>query len=92
LRFAETRRVPQDVVELQHYLAHPQPGEPVRATLGAGSRVPLWILGSSLFGAQLAAMLGLRPESSGSLTGFSRASRTISARRSSSVAGLPGGR
>jgi luciferase family oxidoreductase group 1 len=50
---------PQDVVELQHFLAEPQPGQAVRATPGAGSRVPLWILGSSLFGAQLAAMLGL---------------------------------
>jgi luciferase family oxidoreductase group 1 len=50
---------PQDVVELQRYLADPQPGQAVRATPGAGSRVPLWILGSSLFGAQLAAMLGL---------------------------------
>jgi luciferase family oxidoreductase group 1 len=50
---------PQDVVELQRYLANPQPGQAVRATPGAGSRVPLWILGSSLFGAQLAAMLGL---------------------------------
>src|SRR6267154_3046792 len=50
---------PQDVLELQHYLAEPQPGQAVRATPGAGSRVPLWILGSSLFGAQLAAMLGL---------------------------------
>jgi luciferase family oxidoreductase group 1 len=50
---------PQDVVELQHLLADPQPGQAVRATPGAGSRVPLWILGSSLFGAQLAAMLGL---------------------------------
>jgi luciferase family oxidoreductase group 1 len=50
---------PQDVVELQHFLADPRPGQAVRATPGAGSRVPLWILGSSLFGAQLAAMLGL---------------------------------
>ena len=50
---------PQDVVELQHYLAEPKPGQAVRATPGAGSRVPLWILGSSLFGAQLAALLGL---------------------------------
>jgi luciferase family oxidoreductase group 1 len=50
---------PQDVLELQHFLAEPQPGQAVRATPGAGSRVPLWILGSSLFGAQLAAMLGL---------------------------------
>ena len=50
---------PQDVVELQRYLAPAQPGQAVRATPGAGSQVPLWILGSSLFGAQLAAMLGL---------------------------------
>jgi luciferase family oxidoreductase group 1 len=50
---------PQDVVDLQGYLADPRPGQPVQATPGAGSRVPLWILGSSLFGAQLAAMLGL---------------------------------
>jgi luciferase family oxidoreductase group 1 len=50
---------PQDVVELQHYLADAQPGQGVQATPGAGSHVPIWILGSSLFGAQLAAMLGL---------------------------------
>jgi luciferase family oxidoreductase group 1 len=50
---------PQDVVELQRYLAPAQEGQLVQATPGAGSRVPLWILGSSLFGAQLAAMLGL---------------------------------
>src|SRR3954463_869241 len=50
---------PQEVVELQRYLADAQPGQLVRATPGAGSRVPLWILGSSLFGAQLAAALGL---------------------------------
>jgi len=50
---------PQDVLELQHYLADPKPDQSVRATPGAGTHVPLWILGSSLFGAQLAAMLGL---------------------------------
>jgi luciferase family oxidoreductase group 1 len=50
---------PQDVVELQRYLADPAPGQAVRATPGAGTKVPLWILGSSLYGAQLAAMLGL---------------------------------
>jgi luciferase family oxidoreductase group 1 len=50
---------PQEVVELQRYLADPVPGQRVQATPGAGARVPLWILGSSLFGAQLAAMLGL---------------------------------
>src|SRR5213596_1015376 len=50
---------PQDVLELQRFLAEPEPVQAVRATPGAGSRVPLWILGSSLFGAQLAAALGL---------------------------------
>lgn len=50
---------PRDVVELQHYLKEPEAGQRVVATPGAGTQVPLWILGSSLFGAQLAAMLGL---------------------------------
>jgi luciferase family oxidoreductase group 1 len=50
---------PDEVVELQRYLADAVPGQRVQATPGAGSRVPLWILGSSLFGAQLAALLGL---------------------------------
>ncbi len=50
---------PRDVVELQHYLRLPNEGQKVVATPGAGTNVPLWILGSSLFGAQLAAMLGL---------------------------------
>ena len=50
---------PQDVVELQYFLADPRPGQAVQATPGAGTHVPLWILGSSLFGAQLAAILGL---------------------------------
>jgi luciferase family oxidoreductase group 1 len=50
---------PQDVLELQHYLDDPKPGQEVRAIPGAGTKVPLWILGSSLYGAQLAAMLGL---------------------------------
>ncbi|HVU76516.1 MAG TPA: LLM class flavin-dependent oxidoreductase [Gaiellaceae bacterium] len=50
---------PQDVVELQRYLADAVPGQAVQATPGAGTKVPLWILGSSLYGAQLAAMLGL---------------------------------
>lgn len=49
---------PRDVLELQSYFADDgQTG--IRATPGAGANVPLWILGSSLFGAQLAAMLGL---------------------------------
>jgi luciferase family oxidoreductase group 1 len=50
---------PRDVVELQHYLKKPQEGQQVTAVPGYGTEVPLWILGSSLFGAQLAAMLGL---------------------------------
>ncbi len=50
---------PRDVVELQHYLKEAEPGQRVMAIPGAGTRVPVWILGSSLFGAQLAAMLGL---------------------------------
>ena len=52
---------PRDVMELQHYLDEPQAGQPqqVKAIPGTGSKVPLWILGSSLYGAQLAAMLGL---------------------------------
>src|SRR5581483_11517575 len=50
---------PQDVLELQHYLADAEPGQLVRATPGEGTRVPLWILGSSLYGAELAALLGL---------------------------------
>ena len=50
---------PRDVVELQHYLGNPQPGQRVPAVPGAVTNVPLWILRSSLFGAQLAAMLGL---------------------------------
>ena len=50
---------PQDVVELQRFLADPWPGQLVQATPGAGTKVPLWILGSSLYGAQLAALLGL---------------------------------
>ena len=50
---------PQDVLELQALLAPPQPGQTILAVPGAGTEVPLWILGSSLFGAQLAAMLGL---------------------------------
>jgi luciferase family oxidoreductase group 1 len=50
---------PRDVVELIAYLDAPQPGQAVRAIPGAGTQVPVWILGSSLYGAQLAAYLGL---------------------------------
>ena len=50
---------PQDVIELLDYFEPEQPGQRVRAVPGTGLRVPVWILGSSLFGAQLAAALGL---------------------------------
>ncbi|WP_223646019.1 LLM class flavin-dependent oxidoreductase [Corallococcus sp. EGB] len=50
---------PQDVVELQNYFKDPVPGQAVRAVPGAGLHVPLWLLGSSTFSAQLAAALGL---------------------------------
>ncbi|HKW52955.1 MAG TPA: LLM class flavin-dependent oxidoreductase [Stellaceae bacterium] len=49
---------PQDVLELMAYF-RPEPGQPVQAVPGAGLDVPIWILGSSLYGAQLAAALGL---------------------------------
>lgn len=50
---------PQDVVELQRYFMEVQPGQAVQAVPGAGQHVPIWLLGSSLFSAQLAARLGL---------------------------------
>ena len=50
---------PRDVAELQHYFAEPETDQRVRAVPGAGLKVPLWILGSSLYGAQLAALMGL---------------------------------
>lgn len=49
----------QDVVELLHYFEPVQPGQAVRAVPGAGMDVPVWLLGSSLFSARLAAQLGL---------------------------------
>lgn len=50
---------PDDVLELQQFFEAAKQGQPVQAVPGAGLGVPLWILGSSLFGAQLAAILGL---------------------------------
>jgi luciferase family oxidoreductase group 1 len=50
---------PDDVMELMQYFAPVEPGQRVQAVPGAGLKVPIWILGSSLFGAQLAAALGL---------------------------------
>ena len=52
-------RFPEDVVELMGYLGDPDPSAPVAAHPGQGTHVPVWILGSSLYGAQLAAHLGL---------------------------------
>ena len=49
---------PQDVLELMAYFQAPR-GQQVRAIPGAGLKIPIWILGSSLYGAQLAAELGL---------------------------------
>lgn len=52
-------RFPQDVLELVAYFDDPAPEQRIRAVPGMGLKVPLWILGSSLYGAQLAAHLGL---------------------------------
>ena len=56
---AASDRFPQDVLELQALLGPPRADLPVQAVPGTDTNVPLWILGSSTFGAQLAAMLGL---------------------------------
>lgn len=56
---AAADRFPDDVLELQGYLTGPTRVPGVEATPGRGTDVPLYILGSSLFGAQLAAALGL---------------------------------
>ncbi len=50
---------PRDVLELRKYFEPAEPGQRIRAVPGEGQRVPIWLLGSSLFSAQLAAMLGL---------------------------------
>ncbi|HEY0707212.1 MAG TPA: LLM class flavin-dependent oxidoreductase [Polyangia bacterium] len=50
---------PDDVVELMSYLGPPSPDQAIQAIPGSNSNLPIWILGSSLFGAQLAAALGL---------------------------------
>ncbi len=56
---ASDDQFPRDVVELMHYFQPAEPGQRLQAVPGAGLDVPIWILGSSLFGAQLAAILGL---------------------------------
>jgi luciferase family oxidoreductase group 1 len=55
----EEESFPRDVMELQRYLDDPLPDQAVRAIPGAGTQVPIWLLGSSLYSAQLAAHLGL---------------------------------
>ena len=50
---------PNGVIELQNYFDNPKPETQVKATPGEGLKVPIWLLGSSTFSAQLAAMLGL---------------------------------
>ncbi len=55
---SDADKFPQDVVELMDFMSD-APRQSVRAVPGMGAKVPVWILGSSLFGAQLAAMLGL---------------------------------
>jgi luciferase family oxidoreductase group 1 len=54
-----SERFPQDVVELQKFLSDESPVPGIKAIPGQGTQVPLYILGSSLFGAELAAQLGL---------------------------------
>ena len=50
---------PNDILELQHLLGEPDEGQRILAVPGANSHVPIWLLGSSLYSAQLAAQLGL---------------------------------
>ncbi len=56
---ADVNQFPADVVELMNYFRPAEPGQALRAVPGAGEDVAVWILGSSTFGAQLAAHLGL---------------------------------
>ena len=57
--FTSADRFPEDVQELQAYLEPLHSGQSIQAVPGTGLRVPIWLLGSSLFSAQLAALLGL---------------------------------
>jgi luciferase family oxidoreductase group 1 len=56
---ADVNQFPQDVMELMHYFRPTEPGQVLQAVPGAGEDIDIWILGSSTFGAQLAAHLGL---------------------------------
>jgi luciferase family oxidoreductase group 1 len=55
----DVERFPNDVIELMAYFRPAEPGQAVRAVPGEGQEVEVWILGSSTYGAQLAALLGL---------------------------------
>jgi luciferase family oxidoreductase group 1 len=57
--YSSADHFPEDVQELQAYLEPFHPGQQIQAVPGAGTQVPIWLLGSSLFSAQLAALLGL---------------------------------
>jgi len=57
--YGDVDEFPRDVVELMGYFQPAEPGQEVQAVPGAGLEVPIWILGSSTYGAQLAAYLGL---------------------------------
>src|ERR1700757_943462 len=57
--YGDVDEFPRDVVEVMGYFQPAQPGQAVQAVPGAGLEVPVWILGSSSYGAQLAAYLGL---------------------------------
>jgi luciferase family oxidoreductase group 1 len=56
---ATSEQFPEDVLTLHQYFEPAEPGQPIRAVPGEGLRVPIWLLGSSLFSARLAAALGL---------------------------------
>jgi luciferase family oxidoreductase group 1 len=56
---ATAESFPRDVVELMTYFEHERPGQAIRAVPGAGLEVPVWLLGSSTYSAELAALLGL---------------------------------
>jgi luciferase family oxidoreductase group 1 len=56
---ASADRFPEDVLELQHHFEEAETGQKIRAIPGSGLQVPIWLLGSSLFSAQLSAQLGL---------------------------------
>jgi luciferase family oxidoreductase group 1 len=57
--YGDVDEFPRDVVELMSYFEPAEPGQAVQAVPGAGLKLPIWILGSSTYGAQLAAYLGL---------------------------------